>query len=210
MPDEKITVLLVDDHHLVRRGFRRMLEDEDDIEVAGEASDGQEAIDKARELAPAVIVMDFALPGMNGAAAARQILKIAPQTGILMLSMHSEPNYVRTCLDAGARGYLLKNAIDLELTDAIRKIAAGQQVLDPRLEPVSGADGAAAPELTPRELEVLQLIVNGKSNREIALVLGLSVNTVAVHRANLMQTLGIHNTADLVVYAIRNGLASLT
>jgi len=175
MPDEKITVLLVDDHHLVRRGFRRMLEDEDDIEVAGEASDGQEAIDKARELAPAVIVMDFALPGMNG-----------------------------------ARGYLLKNAIDLELTDAIRKIAAGQQVLDPRLEPVSGPAGEEAPELTPRELEVLQLIVNGKSNREIAQVLGLSANTIAVHRANLMQTLDIHNTADLVVYAIRNGLASLT
>jgi DNA-binding NarL/FixJ family response regulator len=210
MPDEKITVLLVDDHHLVRRGFRRMLEDEDDIEVAGEASDGQEAIDKARELAPAVIVMDFALPGMNGAAAARQILKTAPQTGILMLSMHSEPNYVRTCLDSGARGYLLKNAIDLELTDAIRKIAAGQQVLDPRLEPVSGPAGEEAPELTPRELEVLQLIVNGKSNREIAQVLGLSANTIAVHRANLMQTLDIHNTADLVVYAIRNGLASLT
>ena len=210
MPDEKITVLLVDDHHLVRRGFRRMLEDENDIEVAGEASDGQEAIEKARELAPAVIVMDFALPGMNGAAAARQILKEAPQTRILMLSMHSEPNYVRTCLDAGARGYLLKNAIDLELTDAIRKIAAGQQVLDPRLEPVSGPAGEAAPELTPRELEVLQLIVNGKSNREIAQVLGLSANTVAVHRANLMQTLEIHNTADLVVYAIRNGLASLT
>ncbi|MGA2115490.1 MAG: response regulator transcription factor [Bryobacteraceae bacterium] len=210
MPDEKITVLLVDDHHLVRRGFRRMLEDENDIEVAGEASDGQEAIEKARELAPAVIVMDFALPGMNGAAAARQILKEAPQTRILMLSMHSEPNYVRTCLDAGARGYLLKNAIDLELTDAIRKIAAGQQVLDPRLEPVSGPAGSAAPQLTPRELEVLQLIVNGKSNREIAQVLGLSANTVAVHRANLMQTLEIHNTADLVVYAIRNGLASLT
>ena len=210
MPERKITVLLVDDHHLVRRGFRRMLEDEDDIVVPGEASDGQEAVEKARELAPAVIVMDFALPGMNGAAAARQILKTAPQTAILMLSMHSEPNYVRTCLDAGARGYLLKNAVDLELTDAIRKVAAGQQVLDPRLEPVSGPAGETAPELTPRELEVLQLIVNGKSNREIALVLGLSANTVAVHRANLMQTLGIHNTADLVVYAIRNGLASLT
>jgi DNA-binding NarL/FixJ family response regulator len=210
MPEQKIKVLLVDDHQLVRRGFRRMLEDEDDIEVAGEAGDGQEAIDKARELSPAVIVMDFALPGMNGAAAARQILKTAPQTAILMLSMHSEPNYVRTCLDAGARGYLLKNAVDLELTDAIRKVAAGEQVLDSRLDRVSGPAGEALPELTPRELEVLQLIVNGKSNREIAMVLGLSANTVAVHRANLMQTLGIHNTADLVVYAIRNGLASLT
>jgi DNA-binding NarL/FixJ family response regulator len=209
MPDPKITVLLVDDHHLVRRGFRRMLEDEDDIVVVGEAGYGQEAIEKARELAPDVIVMDFALPGMNGAAAARQILKSAPRIGILMLSMHSEPNYVRTCMDAGARGYLLKNAVDLELIDAVRTIAAGGQALDPRLGRVSEPD-AAAPALTPRELEVLQLIVNGRSNREIAQALGLSANTVAVHRANLMQTLGIHNTADLVVYAIRHGLASIT
>lgn len=208
MPDAKITVLLVDDHHLVRRGFRRMLEDEDDIVVAGEASDGREAVEKARELSPAVIVMDFALPGMNGAAAARQILKAAPQTAILMLSMHSEPNYVRTCMDAGARGYLLKNAIDLELIDAVRQVAKGGQVMDSRLQHVPDpAEGA--PELTARELEVLQLIVNGKSNREIAQMLGLSANTVAVHRANLMQTLGIHNTADLVVYAIRHGLASI-
>jgi DNA-binding NarL/FixJ family response regulator len=207
MPERRITVLLVDDHHLVRRGFRRMLEDEGDIVVAGEASNGEEALEKARELKPEVIVMDFALPGLTGAEAARQILKEAPETGILMLSMHAEPNYVRTCLDAGARGYLLKNAIDLELIDAVRKVAAGQKVLDPRL---AAAVLSAPPELTPRELEVLQLIVNGKSNREIALILKVSANTVAVHRANLMQTLDIHNTADLVVYAIRNGLASIT
>lgn len=207
MPEGQITVLLVDDHHLVRRGFRRMLEDESDIEVAGEASDGEEAVKKARELKPDVIVMDFALPGLTGAEAARQILKAAPATGILMLSMHAEPNYVRTCLDAGARGYLLKNAIDLELIDAVRKIAAGQQVLDPRLAATAISE---PPQLTPRELEVLQLIVNGKSNREIAMILKVSANTIAVHRANLMQTLDIHNTADLVVYAIRNGLASIT
>lgn len=207
MPEGRIRVLLVDDHHLVRRGFRRMLEDESDIEVAGEASNGEEAVEKARELKPEVTVMDFALSGLTGAEAARQILKAAPAIGILMLSMHSEPNYVRTCLDAGARGYLLKNAIDLELIDAVRKVAAGQQVMDPRLEATALS---AAPELTPRELEVLQLIVNGKSNREIAMILQVSANTVAVHRANLMQTLDIHNTADLVVYAIRNGLASIT
>ncbi len=208
MSEAKIRVLLVDDHQLVRRGFRRMLEDETDIEVVGEAGDGQEAVDLARELIPAVVVMDFALPGMNGAAAARQILKTAPDTAVLMLSMHSEPNYIRTCLEAGARGYLLKNAVDLELIDAIRKVAAGRQVLDPRLE--AAVPGENAPELTAREMEVLQLIVNGKSNREIALMLHLSANTVAVHRANLMQTLGIHNTADLVVYAIRHGLANIT
>ena len=210
MSEARITVLLVDDHQLVRRGFRRMLEDEPDILVAGEAGDGLEAVDKARELRPAVIVMDFALPGMNGAAAARQILKNAPATAILMLSMHSEPNYVRTCLEAGVRGYLLKNAVDLELIEAVRKVAGGRQVLDPRLGSVSQTPGEKAVELTARELEVLQLIVNGKSNRDIAQVLGLSANTVAVHRSNLMQTLGIHNTADLVVYAIRHGLASIT
>jgi DNA-binding NarL/FixJ family response regulator len=204
----KISVMLVEDHHLVRRGFRRMLEDEPDIEVVGEASDGAEAVAKAAELHPAVVVMDFALPSMNGAVAARRILKSAPQTAVLMLSMHEEPNYVRTCLDAGARGYLLKNALDLELVDAVRKVAAGVQVLDPRLGRMQPGN-PAAPELTTRELEVLQLIVHGKSNREIAVVLGLSANTVAVHRGNLMQTLGVHNTAELVVYALRNGLASI-
>lgn len=210
MPERKITVLLVEDHHLVRRGFQRMLEDERDIVVVGEASDGHEAVEKALELRPMVVVMDFALPSMNGAVAARQILKAAPETAILMLSMHSEPNYVRTCLDAGARGYLLKNAVDLELVDAVRKVAAGGQVLDSRLAAASGSADEPVPELTTRELEVLQLIVHGKSNRDIAQMLGVSVNTVAVHRANLMQTLGIHNTAELVVYAIRKGLATIT
>lgn len=209
MAEGSIKVLLVDDHNLVRRGFRRILEDEEDIAVVGEASDGHEAIERACALQPDVVVMDFALPEMNGAAAAREILKTAPQIGILMLSMHSEPNYVRTCLDAGARGYLLKNAIDLELPEAIRKIAAGERVLDSHLPAVTEPD-ESAPQLTRRELQVLQLIVNGKSNRDIAEILGLSANTVAVHRNNLMQALGIHNTADLVVYALRNGLASAT
>ncbi|HXS95620.1 MAG TPA: response regulator transcription factor [Candidatus Limnocylindrales bacterium] len=207
MPEQKISVLLVDDHHLVRRGFRRILEDEPDIVVTGEAASGEMAIELVQAAIPAVIVMDFALPGMNGAAATRHILKIAPQAAVLMLSMHEEANYVRTCLDAGARGYLLKNAMDLELAAAIRRVAAGEHVLDPRLEkmPPTGV-----PELTTRELEVLQLIVNGKSNRDIAQLLRVSVNTVAVHRANLMQALDIHNTADLVVYAIRNGLAVIS
>ena len=207
MSKPKISVLLVEDHQLVRRGFRRMLEDEPDIEVVGEASDGAEAVEKAAELHPAVVVMDYALPSMNGAVAARHILKSAPETAVLMLSMHSEPNYVRSCLEAGARGYLLKNALDLELVDAVRKVAAGAQVLDPRLGRMQPGD---SPALTTRELEVLQLIVHGKSNREIAIVLGVSANTVAVHRSNLMQTLGVHNTAELVVQALRSGLASIT
>ena len=123
--------------------------------------------------------------------------------------MHSEPTYVRTCLDAGARGYLLKNAMDLELVGAVKQVAAGVRVLDPRLGSAGRQSGGTTPHLTTRELEVLQLIVNGKSNKEIATVLGLSANTVAVHRANIMQTLGIHNTAELVVYAIRKGLVSI-
>ncbi|HVV46685.1 MAG TPA: response regulator transcription factor [Bryobacteraceae bacterium] len=204
-----ISVLLVDDHSLVRHGFRRMLEDEPGITVVGEASDGFEAVELALALKPRVIVMDFALPSMNGAVATRRILAGLPEAKVLMLSMHAEPDYVRTCLDAGARGYLLKNAIDLELVEAVKKVAAGEQVLDPRLGRLGGSS-ETAPTLSTRELEVLQLIVHGKSNKEIAVVLGLSVNTVSVHRANIMQTLQIHNTAALVVYAIRTGLVSIT
>ena len=208
MPTSTITVLLVDDHALVRRGFRRMLEDDAEIEVLGEASDGHDAVEAAARLHPAVVVMDFALPSMNGAVATRLILKDSPQTAVLMLSMHSEASFVRTCLEAGARGYLLKNAMDLELVAAVKQVAGGARVLDPRLGAVAES-ASAAPALSTRELEVLQLIVNGKSNKDIATVLGLSANTVAVHRANIMQTLGIHNTAELVVYAIREGLVSI-
>jgi len=209
MPERRVTVLLADDHSLVRRGFRRMLEDDRDIAVVGEAGDGQQAIDLALELRPAVVVMDFALPAVNGALATRQILRAAPDTAVLMLSMHSEMSYVRASFDAGARGYLLKNAMDLELVDAVKQVAAGRQVLDPRLGTVDGLEHAPRPQLTAREVEVLQLIVQGKSNKEIAGLLRLSANTVNVHRANLMQTLGIHNTAELVLYAIRQGIVNI-
>ena len=129
---------------------------------------------------------------------------------MLMLSMHSESTFVRTCLEAGARGYLLKNALDLELAEAVKRVAGGAIVLDPRLEKLSQDTGESRPALTTRELEVLQLIVHGKSSKDIAAILGISANTIAVHRTNLMQTLGIHNTAELVVYAIRNGLANIS
>jgi DNA-binding NarL/FixJ family response regulator len=209
MTDGEITVLLVDDHSLVRRGFRRMLEDDAAIKVIGEAEDGHEAVRLATELLPKVVVMDFAMPSMNGAVATRQILRAAPDTAVLILSMHAEASYVRTCLEAGARGYLLKNALDLEMVTAVKQVAAGKQVLDQRLGAIEPEPGQAPPQLTTRELEVLQLIVHGKSNKEIAVVLSLSVNTIAVHRANIMATLGIHNTAELVVYAIRQGLVSI-
>jgi DNA-binding NarL/FixJ family response regulator len=209
MTEPQISVLLVDDHSLVRRGFRRMLEDDPSITVVGEAEDGHQAVQLAAELRPRVVVMDFAMPSMNGAVATRHILRAAPETAILILSMHAEASYVRTCLEAGARGYILKNAMDLEMVDAVKQVAAGKMVLDQRLGALDPPAGQPPPQLTTRELEVLQLIVHGKSNKEIAIVLSLSVNTVAVHRANIMQALGIHNTAELVVYAIRQGLVSI-
>ena len=206
--EKKITVLLVDDHALVRRGFRRMLEDEPDMDVVGEAGDGEEAIKLARELHPQVVVMDCALPGTNGLLATRQIVEDSPGTAVLMLSMHTENTWVRQAIDSGAKGYVLKNALELELGAAIRKVAAGESVFDPQVEqkaPLKGERNA----LTQRELEVLQMIVDGKSNKEIATALDLSANTVAVHRANIMNTLGIHKTAELVVYAIRAGLVNV-
>ncbi len=208
MPN-KISVLLVDDHSLVRRGFRRILEDEPDIVVVGEAGDGTDAVRLAQELKPQVIVMDCALPGMSGLVATRKILETLPDIAVLMLSMHSEETWVRQALDAGARGYILKSAMELELPVAVRKVAAGETVLDPVVSRPAALKGERKAALTPRELEILQLIVEGKSNKEIADHLQLSANTVAVHRANIMDALGIHKTAELVVYAIRNGLVNI-
>ena len=206
---DKISVLLVDDHSLVRRGFRRLLEDEPDIVVAGEASDGEEAVKLATQLRPQVIVMDCALPGINGLQATRKILQELPQTAVLMLSMHPEETWVHQALEAGARGYVLKNALDLELGSAVRRVAAGETVLDPTLSKPGGLKGERDYGLTTRELEILQFIVDGKSNKEIASTLNLSANTIAVHRSNIMDALGIHKTAELVVYAIRNGLVNI-
>jgi len=205
----KITVLLVDDHSLVRRGFRRILEDESDLAVVGEAGDGAEAVRVAKELHPQVIVMDCALPSMNGLDATRKILAAHPATAVLMLSMHSEETWVHQALDAGARGYLLKSVVDMELVTAIRRVARGEIVLDPQVAKTATLKGESSSALTARELEVLQLIVDGQSNKEIAAKLGLCVNSVAVHRANIMEALGIHKTAELVVYAIRNGLVNI-
>jgi DNA-binding NarL/FixJ family response regulator len=208
MPD-RISVLLVDDHSLVRRGFRRMLEDEPDMNVVGEASDGMEAVQQAQLLKPRVIVMDCALPEMNGIQATRRILEFAPQTLILMLTMHTEDTWVRQAFEAGAKGYVLKSALDLELSSAIRRLVNGETVLDGQLSFQQSLKGERGSGLTAREVEILQLICDGKSNKEIAAQLDLSVNTVAVHRANIMDALGIHKTAELVVYAIRNGLVNI-
>ena len=202
-------VLLVDDHILVRRGFRRLLEDDPGIVVVGEASSAEEAVTLSAELAPKVILMDYALPGMNGIAAMREILAGSPSVAVLILSMHSEAALVQRALEAGARGYLLKSATDLDLPDAVRRAAAGRRVLDPKLAQAATAHAERTRELSARETEVLQLICEGLSNRDIANRLSLSANTVAVHRANIMTALGVHKTAELVVYAIQHGLVNL-
>jgi DNA-binding NarL/FixJ family response regulator len=203
---KKITVLIVDDHALVRRGFRRIIEDEADLAVVGETGDGESAVEMSCQLKPSVVLMDWSLPGMNGMVAAGQIATACPDTAVLMLSMHPEENRVRQAANVGVRGYIVKGAQDPDLVSAIRRVAAGDLVFD---------SGEFVPEtkrpstLSARELEVLQLIVDGKSNREIGVHLNLSPNTVAAHRANIMQALHLKKTAELVVYAIRNGLAGI-
>ena len=162
----------------------------------------------AATLKPQVIVMDCAMPRKSGIVAMRQILTAAPHVVVLMLSMHSEETLVRQALDAGARGYVLKSALNLDLAAVVKRVAAGETVIDRDAGSLrSVAEGRQA--LTPRELEVLQLICAGQSNREIAAKLDLSANTVAVHRANIMSALGVHKTAELVVYAIHRGLVQL-
>jgi len=205
--ETKITVLLVDDHRLVRLGFRRLLEDDTSLDVVGEATNGQEAIAQAAALKPNVIVMDCAMPGVTGLEATRQIQAADPGIAILRLSRHCEDTLVRQAIAAGARGYVLKSALDLDLASAVKRVAAGETVLDPQLvQPTVPAGGRP---LSARELEVLRLICDGRSNREIAAELGLSANTVSVHRTNIMNALDIHKAADLVVYALRHGLVTL-
>jgi len=204
----EIRVMLADDHSLVRKGFRRLLEDEQGIRVIGEACDGVQAVEMARSLRPDVIVMDMSMPGLNGTQATMEILKFLPGVGVVMLSMYEEANYVRNAMNAGARGYLLKNASEVDLAAAIKNVARGRKVVDEKLQRPYEIPQEES-QLTPRERQILQLIAEAKSTREIAALLDLSVNTVAVHRANIMDRLGLHKTAELVLYAVRNGIAQL-
>jgi len=215
MPSASIRVVLVDDHALVRQGFRRILEDDPELTVVGEASNGTDAISLVKKTDPDVVVMDMAMPEMSGLHATMEIIKQRPGTKVLILSMYSDEQYVRNALDAGAKGYILKSAIENDLTRAVKAVAAGEQYLAPELSSVliraiqtGSFEKAADPydRLTQREKQVLQLIAHGKSNKEIAVMLDLSVNTVAVHRANLMSTLGVHKTAELVLFAVKKGL----
>ena len=215
MSASSIRVGLVDDHALVRQGFRRILEDDPEIAVVGEASNGMEAVGLVKKADPDVVVMDMAMPEMNGLHATMELVKQRPGTKVLILSMYSDEQYVRNALDSGAKGYILKNAIENDLTRAVKAVAAGEQYLSPDLAGVliraiqTGTfDKSSDPydRLTQREKQVLQLIAHGKSNKEIAVMLDLSVNTVAVHRANLMSALGVHKTAELVLFAVKKGL----
>ncbi len=213
---KKIRVLLADDHTLVRLGFRRLLEDDPRIEVVGEASTGLEAVKECLRLKPNVTVMDVSMPEIGGIEATAEILKSFPEARVVILSMHANPAYIRKAIEVGAKGYILKNAIQVDLTRAIIAVAEGEAYLSPAISSLvlesmkAGALVGAADDpydrLTLREKEVLQLIAQSKSNKEIAVLLDISVNTVAVHRAHLMETLGLHRTAELVLYAVKRGL----
>ena len=215
-PEKKIRVFLADDHILVRQGFRRMLEDDPRIHVVGEAGTGLAAMEQCKELKPDVVVMDLSMPELGGLEATAEILKLNPQTRVLILSMYSNENYVRKAFEAGAKGYMLKDAIEIDLTRAVTALAAGESYVSPGISNLviqglkSGSfqdpEKKAHERLTLREKEVLLLIAQGKSNKEIATLLNISVNTVAVHRAHVMETLGLHRTAELVLYAVKNGL----
>jgi DNA-binding NarL/FixJ family response regulator len=206
-----IRILLVDDHALVRQGFRLMLASQPDMEIIGEAGNGREAIELSEKLQPDLVVMDVAMPELNGIEATRRLVVAAPRTRVLALSMHKDSVYVREILRAGARGYLLKDSIESDLVNAVRAIARGDGYLSPGVSDAVLSDYRRHVTdpldlLTSREREVLQLIAEGKTNKEIATALKLSVYTVDAHRGRIMEKLNLHSTGELVRFAVRNGL----
>ncbi len=214
---KRITVLLAEDHTIVREGFRKMLELEDDFEIVGEAQDGRAAVALVKKLHPEVVLMDIAMPQLNGLEATRQVLKAVPTTKVLMLSAHSDDAYVKNATDAGAMGFLLKQTSAHDVCRAIREVHNGKTFFSPsiskrqgRLNPQSldrtGALKKKAADLTSREMEVLQLIAEGKANKQTAAELGIGLKTVEKHREHLMEKLDIHDTAGLTRYAISAGI----
>jgi DNA-binding NarL/FixJ family response regulator len=214
----KIRILLADDHKLMRSGLRVLLEQQPDLTVVGEGSDGREAVTLANTLKPDVLVMDIGMPSLNGIEAALQITQIHPQIAVVMLSMHSDESYVLRALKAGAKGYLLKDSAESELIRAVHAVAEGKSFFSPAVSKVllddyvrklkrSGTDDPYDL-LTAREREVLQLVAEGKSNKDVAGILNLSVYTVETHRANIMEKLNLHGVPELILYAVRKGIIS--
>ncbi|MBL8209426.1 MAG: response regulator transcription factor [Bryobacterales bacterium] len=208
---KKIRILLADDHRMVRQGFRMILDAQEDMEVIGEAGNGRDAVEMARSLKPEVVVMDVTMPELNGIEATRRIREAEPLVRVLALSVHRDGVYVREIVRAGAEGYILKESADSELIAAVRAVASGNSYLSPE---VAGAvlkdyrKHATNPLdlLSSREREVLQAIAEGKTNKEIATTLNLSVYTVDGHRTRIMEKLGLHSIGELVRFAVRNGL----
>ena len=213
-------VLLADDHNVLRKGLRRILEEQPDLEVVGEASDGRQAVQLAQTLKPDIVVMDIAMPLMNGLEATRQILLRHSDLNVLILSMYSDENYVVQVLRAGARGYLLKDTAEEDLITVVRAVAKGQPFFSPKIAKLLMGDNIQRLRtegmsdsydlLTPREREVLQLIAEGKSNKEAASALFVSPTTIETHRARIMDKLDLHSTADIVLYAVRKGIVQLS
>jgi DNA-binding NarL/FixJ family response regulator len=218
---KRITVLLAEDHMVVREGLRALLATESDIEVVGEAQDGRRAVQLVKELAPEVVVMDIAMPLLNGLQATQQILKFAPATRVLILSAHGDDEYVEQTEALGAAGYLIKQTSAHLLSKAIREVYKGNKVFSPSIskrladrgQKSNGRNGdrkKGLARLTSRELELLQLIAEGMANKQAASELGISVKTVEKHRQNLMSKLAIHDTAGLTRYAISAGIVEST
>jgi DNA-binding NarL/FixJ family response regulator len=212
------TILLGDDHTVVRQGLRKILEDQEDWEVVAEAADGRDAVQMALELRPKIAVLDISMPRLNGIEATRQIVRRLPDVGVVILSMHAEEAFVTTSLQAGARGYVLKDSADTELIRGIASVAAGRSFLSPLAAKATGSDYVRHLEskgivdrydaLSEREREIFQLIAEGHQNKEIAKLLSISVATVETHRAHILEKLDVHTTAQLVLYAARRGVVS--
>ena len=210
--------MLADDHKLIRAGLRLVVDQQPDLSVVGEADDGRQAVELAKSLKPDVVVMDIGMPNLNGIEAARQIREIRPDAAVVMLSMHSDEGYVLRALGAGARAYLLKDSATTDLVQAIHAVVEGKSFFSPAVSKVllqdymrklrrSGAEDSYDL-LSPREREVLQLVAEGKSNKEVASLLNLSVYTVETHRAKIMQKLNLKGVPELILYAVRKGIIS--
>jgi DNA-binding NarL/FixJ family response regulator len=215
---KKIRVLLADDHGIVRKGIRFLLASEPSIEVVGEAGNGREAVEVAERAMPDIAILDIAMPLLNGIEAAAQISRLSPRTAVIILSMHSDEEFILRALSAGAKGYLLKDSAEPDLIRAVEAVAEGRPFFSPvvtnmlledymrRLQQTGLTDSYDL--LTEREKELLHLLANGKSNKEAATIMNVSVSTVETHRTNMMQKLNLHNTAEIVLYAVRKRLIS--